>query len=124
MENPKPLKYGAIDCSAIAVLRYANEPREYKSQQDYAKGLEDGYGHALFEHAAPLEQLIAEKDKTIAELREALEPFAQEGLLHQTEAQRHMGDDAPVYGRQKAILTHGHFRRAAELFATLPKPKD
>ena len=52
-------KYGAIDCSEIARIRYIYEHREYTSQRQYAQGLEDGYGHALFEHAAPLEAEVA-----------------------------------------------------------------
>ena len=42
--------YTATECSEIARKRYADEPRKTFQQQQYAQGLEDGYGHALFEH--------------------------------------------------------------------------
>ena len=42
--------YTATECSDIARKRYADEPRKTFQQQQYAQGLEDGYGHALFEH--------------------------------------------------------------------------
>lgn len=50
LEAREPKGYTATDCSEIARKRYADEPRKTFQQQQYAQGLEDGYGHALFEH--------------------------------------------------------------------------
>jgi hypothetical protein len=47
----------------------------------------------------------------IAALREALEPFAHPDLC-ETLGGNVQGDDSPVYGRNKAILRIGDFRRA------------
>ena len=49
-EAREPMGYTATECSDIARKRYADEPRKTFQQQQYAQGLEDGYGHALFEH--------------------------------------------------------------------------
>ena len=49
-EAREPMGYTATECSEIARKRYADEPRKTFQQQQYAQGLEDGYGHALFEH--------------------------------------------------------------------------
>lgn len=50
VEAREPKGYTATECSEIARKRYADEPRRTSQQQQYAQGLEDGYGHALFEH--------------------------------------------------------------------------
>ena len=72
-------KYGAIACSEIARIRYANERRDYPNQRQYAHGLEDGYGHALFEHAAPLEDEVAKLRALVQVLRGKLDTAVRHG---------------------------------------------
>ena len=59
---------------------------------------------------------IAALEAENAKLREALEPFAHPDLCKYT-SNNMEGDDSPVFGRDKAILTLGDFRRAAALLA-------
>lgn len=56
---------------------------------------------------AELKRLRAEN----ARLREALRPFTHPDLLKATGGTI-QGDDSPVYGRDKAMLKLGDFRRA------------
>lgn len=61
-----------------------------------------------------MEAMEAEIDTLTAEverLREALRPFAHPDLCKQVSGNK-QGDDSPVFGRDKATLTLGDFRRA------------
>lgn len=62
------MEYTATECSEIARKRYADEPRKTSQQKEYAQGLEDGYGHALFEHAAKADRsrMVEAGDKMCA----------------------------------------------------------
>ena len=53
-------------------------------------------------------------DDRIRKLEAGLRPFAQEGFQAALGGNV-QGDDSPVYGREKSVLTLGDFRRAKKL---------
>lgn len=75
------MEYTATECSEIARKRYADEPRKTFQQKEYAQGLEDGYGHALFEHAGKVDRsrmIEAVKD---SEVLAACETYADNYMI-------------------------------------------
>lgn len=55
---------------------------------------------------------------TYEELVNALRPFAHDDLCRATSGNI-QGDDSPVFGKDKAVLTLGDFRKARSLLARI-----
>jgi len=98
--TPEPLKYGAIQCSEIAKERYAGEERRSQMQMQYVQGLEDGYGHALFEHSAPQRTRIKELEDQVKALRDA----QSKPIQGEVDGWISVDDRLPEYGNPVLIV--------------------
>lgn len=78
---------------------------------------------------AMIQKIEADRSKTAARLKaqelviekakEALDPFAHPELQHFSPSQMHEGDNSPMYGRGKATLRLGNFKKADAALALI-----